>query len=179
MRFVEMPAARTHEQNGCFGIKGVVLAGGLVGKTQGPANSSHEIALPVDHVVPGGGGGIFEIGHERVGAGIERVDDHLGVDRAGDLDPPVQQIGWRRRNLPIALPDRESLCREAEGFLTGVELRLALRPRPQKGEPALAEFAVQHCQEIESRDRQDGILARRFALYGNGRICTHTRLRLS
>ena len=33
---------------------------------------------------------------------VERVDDHLAVDRAGDLDAPVLQVRRHRRHAPVA-----------------------------------------------------------------------------
>ena len=44
-----------------------------------------EVALPLDDVRPGRRARVLEVGHEDARAGVERVDHHLAVDRAGDL----------------------------------------------------------------------------------------------
>ena len=56
---------------------------------------------PSTMVGPGGRGGVLEVGHEAGGAGVQRVDDHLAVDRAGDLDAAVEEVGRERRHLPV------------------------------------------------------------------------------
>ena len=37
----------------------------------------------IDHVLPAGGVGILEVGHVHVSAGVEGVDQHLAIGRAG------------------------------------------------------------------------------------------------
>ena len=44
------------------------------------------------HVRPGRRVRVLEVGHEDVRAGVERVDHHLALDRAGDLDAAVAQV---------------------------------------------------------------------------------------
>jgi DNA-binding transcriptional LysR family regulator len=50
---------------------------------------------------------VLEVGHEHLRAGVQRVDDHLALDRAGDLDAAVLQ----RR--PGSAPTRQSPSRMA------------------------------------------------------------------
>ena len=59
--------------------------------------------MAADHVLPGGGVGVLEVGHEPAGAGVQRVDDHLAVGGPGDLDPPVAQVR-RGRGRPASRP---------------------------------------------------------------------------
>ena len=81
--------------------------------------------LAVDQVVPGGRVGVFEVGHEDLGAGVERVDDHLAVDGAGDLDAAVEQVGGQRRDGPFGVADVRGFGEEV-GLVAGVESFLAL-----------------------------------------------------
>ena len=90
-----------------------------------PRPAVPQIDLALDHVGPGRRVGVLEVGHEDLGAGIERVDDHLAVDRAGDLDAAVQEVGRDRRDLPVALAECSRLGQEI-GQLAGVEALLAL-----------------------------------------------------
>ena len=54
-----------------------------------PVDRLGEVPLPVDHVLPGRRVRVLEVGHEDLRARVERVDHHLPVGRAGDLDAPV------------------------------------------------------------------------------------------
>src|SRR5581483_11670635 len=83
----QVPAARTHQQRRGLVVERVGFSfGALVadGATDGVA----QIDLPVDQVGPGRRVRVLEVGHEHVGAAVQRVDEHLAVDRAGDLDAP-------------------------------------------------------------------------------------------
>ena len=100
----EMPSARPHFQHRRARRKIVALAF-RAGVTDGLAHGVPQIELPVDGILPRGRIGVFEIGHEHVGAGVQRVDDHLPLHRPGDLDAAVLQVGRNRRHRPFALPD--------------------------------------------------------------------------
>ena len=56
-------------------------------------------------LLPGGRIGVLEIGHEDVGAGVQRVDDHLAVDGAGDFDAAVEKVGGDGRHAPFTIAD--------------------------------------------------------------------------
>ena len=91
----EMKAARTDHQSGQRRLQRVALAGfGRHVRNRAP-DGVHQVRLAADDVGPGRRGGVLEIGHEHLRAGIERVDDHLAVDRAGDFDAAVLQIAGR------------------------------------------------------------------------------------
>jgi len=81
-------------------------------------------------VFPCGGVGVLEIGHEDIGAGVEGVDHHLPVDRAGDLDPAVAQGFGGLRHGPHAVADSGRLGEEP-GPVAGVETGLTLSPGRQ------------------------------------------------
>ena len=58
-----------------------------------PRTASRSGGLPADDVRPGRRQRVLEVGHEHPGARVERVDHHLRLGRAGDLDPPVVEVG--------------------------------------------------------------------------------------
>ena len=86
--------------------------------------------------------------------GVERVDHHLAVDRAGDLDPPVGDLVGRRRDPPVARADLGGLGQEIRQ-LAGVEpLRAA--GRAARAAPATRpERALEVGQERERVGGED------------------------
>ena len=160
----EVPAARADEEHGGFVVERVVLAGGRVVEGDGAADGVDEVDLAVEEVVPGGRGGVFEVGHEDLRAGVERVDDHLAVDGAGDLDAAVLEVGGDGRDVPGGLADLACLGQEV-GALAGVELLLA---RDARGEQLLAagvELALERDDEGEGFGREDAVVA-----FGSGGV---------
>ncbi len=101
----EVPAARADEEHGGVVDEGVVLVGGGVVEGDGAADGVDEVELAVEEVLPGGRGGVFEVGHEDARAGVEGVDDHLAVDGAGDLDAAVLEVGGDGRDGPFGFAD--------------------------------------------------------------------------
>ena len=102
-----------------------------------------EVDLALDQLVPGRRGRVLEIGHEHLGAAIERVDHHLGVGRAGDLDAAVLQVGGNRADRPVGVADGPRVLAEV-GKLAGVEPLSAARARvEQQFQPARVEPLVQ------------------------------------
>ena len=137
----QMPAARAHEQRGGLVVQPVRLAF----RTDVIDPSAHRIAqidLALDVVVPRRRVGVLEVRHENARAGVERVDDHLAVDRAGDLDPAVLDVGRHRRAGPVGLANRARLGQEI-GELAGVELRLSVSAPGQQLVAAGAERSLQ------------------------------------
>ena len=96
--------------------------------------ASRRLIWPSMQIVPGRRVGVLEIGHEDVGAGIERVDHHLAVDRAGDLDAAIEQILGQRRHRPVGVADALRLGREI-------------------GPPAAIELACSAARSARSRRR--------------------------
>ena len=156
---VEVPAARPDHQRRRVGLDRIELAARRVGEVDAAVPQIEQVGLALDHVGESRRGRVLEIGHEHLGARVERVDDHLAVDRAGDLDPPVEEVGGDRRDLPAAFADRARLDQEV-GQLAGVE---ALLPLGAPGEQLLAarvEAAMQVGEEGEGRRAEDFIGAR-------------------
>ena len=108
----QMPAARADEQRGRVLDQFVVAAvGAVVGDRA--LDRVDQVQVALDLVAPGGGVGVLEVGHEALGAAVERVDDELAVGRAGDLRAPVLVVRPRRRDLPVAVADLLGLLQEA------------------------------------------------------------------
>jgi hypothetical protein len=73
-----------------------------------------EVHLPLEVVVPGGRVRVLEVGHEAIRARVERVDHHLPVHRARDLDDAAREIGGNRGAAPASFPDVARLGEEVE-----------------------------------------------------------------
>ena len=100
MLLVQVPAARTHLQRGDLVVELVRLA--VLLQRERAADGGLQVDLALDLVVPAGRIRIFEVGHVAVRARVERVDDHLGIDRAGDFHAAAVQCLRDRGNLPVA-----------------------------------------------------------------------------
>ena len=176
MRFFKVPAARADDQRRGLLNDIVALAVGLIGEADGLVPVVHHVDLAADHVVPGGRGGVFEIGHVGLRTGIERVDDHLAVvDRAGDFRAAVEQILRDRRNLPVALSDMLRLGQKVRQR-PGIELCLTLGAGGEKLAAAHAMLALQRSSEGKRLRRQYALIARLDGAFdddavGNGRGC--------
>ena len=154
--FHQVPAARADHQDGRGLAHFVELSLGA-GVGDGAAHGIAQVDLSLDDVAPGGRVGIFEIGHEDVGAGIERVDDHLAVDRAGDFDAAVQKVGWDRGHLPVAIPYvRRGRQKLRHG--SGVDFLLAFTSVREQLTAARFERARQLGQEAQGFLVEDGFL---------------------
>ncbi len=123
----------------------LVLLGAAIERNR-PPHGVAEIELPFDAVRPGRGVRVFEVGHEDVRAGVERVDDHLPIDGAGDLDAAIEQVGRNRRDRPVALADLARLGEEI-GKLAGIEPRLPFLTRAKKPLAPRIELLVQRGHE--------------------------------
>src|SRR4029078_3780253 len=84
----QVPAARAHQQYGGHQIQGVAPAV-RDDERDRALDRVAEVDLALDHVLPGRRIRVLEVGHEYVGAAIERVDHHLAVGGAGDLHAAV------------------------------------------------------------------------------------------
>ncbi len=160
MGFFQMPAARADDERRGLRDDVVALAARLVGEADFLVPVGDHVDLPADHVVPGRRGGVLEVGHVGLRAGIERVDDHLAVvDRAGDLDAAVEQVLRDRRDLPVALADRLRFGQEV-GQLAGIEFLLAFGAGGEEFAAALAELALELRGEGQRLRRQHALIAR-------------------
>ena len=100
----QVPAARAHEQGGDV-VAQLVLAPVVARELDRALDRVGEVDLALDDVGPRRRQRVLEVGHEPARARVQRVDDHLAVDRAGDLDAAVLQVGRRGGHAPVALAD--------------------------------------------------------------------------
>ena len=96
---------------------------------------------------------------KHVGAGVERVDHHLPVDRAGDLDAAVGEVGRRRRHAPLTPPDIFGLRQEARQ-LAAVEAGLAFVACCQQLAALRAEPPLELCHERQRVGAQHPVVSR-------------------
>jgi hypothetical protein len=109
VRFGQVPAARPHHERRGPAAEAIALAAVGIGEVDRAADRVGEIDLALDQVRPGGRGRVLEVGHVHRRAGVQRVHDHLAIDRAGDLDPPVLQVRRHRRDLPVRVANLPGL----------------------------------------------------------------------
>ncbi len=108
-------------------------------------------------VVPGRRVRVLEVRHEDAGAGVERVDDHLALDRAGDLDAPVLQVGRDRGDLPVAVTDVFGFLQEVRQP-AAVQLFLDFLPAGHQLVAAGAEGALQLGDERQGLRGEDFVV---------------------
>jgi len=102
--FVQMPASRPRKQSCRIGPKLIALSLRTL-ELNGSTNCVPQIVLAFDVVIPGRRIRVFEVGHEHIGAGVQRVDDHLAIDRPGNFHAAVAQIPRDGRYFPVACTD--------------------------------------------------------------------------
>ena len=157
MALGQMPAARPHHQHGGLTLERVGLAACRVGEVDLAGPAVLQVGLALDHVGEDGRGRVLEIGHEDLGAGIERIDDHLAIDGAGDLDPAVEKVGRDLGDGPVAFADRFGLGEKVRQ-LAGVKVFLALHaPRQQLEAPSI-EAPMQPGDERERLGAENFVL---------------------
>ncbi len=174
MLLVQMPAARAHQQRRDLVVQLVGFSFGAF-EGDGAADGVAEIHVAVEIVGPGGRVGVLEVGHEDAGAGVERVDDHLAVHRAGDLDAAVGQVLGDGRDGPFLLADGCGFG-EKIGQCAGVELLLADLAARQKFLAARFERDRELCKKLAGFARENlGVAALDGAAdlsasFGNSRL---------
>src|ERR1051326_953486 len=97
--------------------------------------------------------GVSKVSHEHFRAGIECIDDHFAIGRAGDFYPPIAQVRRDRRANPIAVADvfcfRKKIERSA-----AIELSLPILSASETLRPPVAKFAMEFCHERDRVRRQ-------------------------
>jgi hypothetical protein len=135
---VQVPAAGAHHDRR---VRSAVQLVRLLRRLQrdGAADRVVQVLLAVDHVGPVRRVGVLQVGQPHLGTGVERVDRHLALGRAGDLHPPVGEVGRCGRDGPVAGPDLGRLGPETEPAAgrdlgpprgPGGEQLVAARPEP-------------------------------------------------
>ena len=110
--------------------------------------ASARLTWPSTMFGPGRRVGVLEVGHEPARARVQRVDHHLAVGGAGDLDPAVGERAGHRRH-------RELLGRGHEvERAAAVELGLAVHARGEQLAATRVELAVKTLQQREGPVRE-------------------------
>jgi hypothetical protein len=152
----QVPAPRSHEElrHGRFEPVGLALRRV---EREPAADSLVECRLAADDVRPRRRERVLEVGHEAAGAGVERVDDHLRLGRAGDLDPAVEQVRRRLRDAPGRVKAHGGRLGQEPERGPAVDLGLALRSALEERDADRVERPMEVCQEFERCRGQDRI----------------------
>ncbi len=113
-----------------------------------------EVELALDHVLPVRRVGILEVREPHARARVERVDRHLDLGRAGDLDAAVLQRLGHRVDHPVALPHAHGLRIEVDRA-GGGDLLAAHGALCQEGVAARLVLRVERGDQLERLGRED------------------------
>jgi hypothetical protein len=156
--FDQVPAAGTDDERGHRVAQPVLLALGA-GEVDPPLDGVGQVDLAADHVGPGRGVGVLEVGHEDPRARVQGVDQHLPLGRPGDLRAPVGERGRRRRDPPVrVLADSPGLGEKVQPPRAG-RLGAALRAAVEQLPPPRLEAPVQVGEEGERLGGEHLVLA--------------------
>ncbi len=162
MGFVEVKPARANDEHGGIVAHAVAFAGRGIIEGERAAPAIDEVGLAVDQRIERRRGGILEIGHEHARARIERIDDHLGVGRAGDFDAAVGKVGGRGRDAPVGGANSGSFGEEI-GHFAGIEPRLAQDAQREQHAARAIEATMKRGEEAQ------GLLAQHLPRPGMAR----------
>ena len=137
-------------------VETIVLAFGA-GEGEVAPHRVDQVRLAVDDVLPGGRERVLEVGHEGAGARVEGVDHHLALDRAGDLDPSVLEVGGSRRHLPGGIADRAGVSEEIRAARRAAKSALAQHPLPQQVDARQPHPPLELGQEFQRFPRQHAL----------------------
>ena len=151
----QVPPARAHDDRGsALGGDAVLLALGAR-EAQLPADRVEQRELAPDDVAPRGGGGILLVGQPYPRAGVQRVDRHLRVGRARDLDAAVLEARAGAGHAPRrVLADVRGLGPEVR-VVAVADLEAAAFARGEPVVTATAEAVVQLGEEGEGGGGED------------------------
>ena len=164
--FIQVPAARTRKQDARRIVEFVLFA--VLLEADGAKIGIAQIDLAFNHVLPRRAIGIFKIGHEGVGAGVQRIDHHLAVSRPGNFHATILDVGRAGRHHPVAFADGFRFGQKIRKF-TRVECLLARGSRGQQCLPRRLKLAGKLDKKSQCTGRQD---LRKFG--GDGRIDRET-----
>ena len=132
-----------------------------------PLDRVDQVHVPLDLVAPGRGVRVLEVGHEALGARVERVDDELAVGRPGDLDAAVGVVAARRQR-PARRPRGSRASPRGSPTAAG-----AARARRSSSRRRGAEAGVQLAEErqrLVGEDLVGALRGRRGDLHAHGRL---------
>ena len=151
----QVPAARPHEQGREVLAERVLLAVRARERDRPRRTASRRLICPWILFSQVGVLRVLEVGHEHVRARVEGVDDHLAVDRAGDLDAAVLEVGRGRGDLPARVGADVGRLGEEVGKLAGVEPGRPLHALGQQLLPAWLERAMELRHERQGVGGED------------------------
>ena len=158
----QVPAARAHHDRGSAlgrDLVGLARCLGPARERQLAADRVAERQLPLDHVLPGGGGRVLLVGEPDPRPGVEGVDRHLRVGRAGDLDAAVLESRARARDRPLGVvADVRGVVAEPR-VVAVADLEAAAHPVGEPVVPAPAEPLVQLGEEGDGIRGEDLVVA--------------------
>ena len=123
MFFRQMQTAHPADKHGRIGVQGISLPF-RAGVGDGAVDRIAQVDLTLDHLVPGRCQRILEVRHEHLDVGVEGVDHHLALDRAGDLHAAILQVGGNAAHRPVSGADVGGF-RQKIGQLAAVDAGLA------------------------------------------------------
>ncbi len=147
----QVPATRPDAQGRDLVVEGVRLLIGLEGEA--PANGLAHGPVAGHHVRPGGRERVLEVAHEDRCAAVERVDHHLRLGRAGDLDAPVVEVRRRGGDAPVGVAALDRVRQEVRR-LAGVQALLPPRAVLEQLHALGIEGPMQLRHEVERLGRQ-------------------------
>ena len=155
----EVPAARAHHDRRGLRCGDAVLLALGARVLEVAAQEVEQRQLALDDVPPGGARGVLLVGEPHLRAGVQRVDGHLAVGRAGDLDASVLEARRRAGDAPRRVV--------ADPLGLGQELRVAAVRRVDAGlqahgeqlVPGVGEAVVQLGEELERLGGEDLVVA--------------------
>ena len=150
----QVPAARTHQQGRDLVLEAVLLAVAGVRELQLLAHRVVQVLLTLDHVAPARTERVLDVGHEHLGAGVQRVDHHLAVDGARDLGPAAVEVRGRGSHRPVRVADFLRLSREGR-ILASLDAGVAIHPVLEQLHPALLELPAKVARKLERLRSQD------------------------
>jgi hypothetical protein len=157
---VQVPAARADHDRGQLVVRVQRVDLALVaGEVDGPVQRVLQVELAGDHVVPQWRVGVLEVSQPDVRAGVQRVDRHLAVGGAGDLDPPVDQAGRGLSDPPGRVVTRIPRLRQEVERAAGLELGLAGPSGRERLLPAVGQLGVEGRDEVYRPRREDLVVA--------------------
>ena len=134
-------------------------------KRDGARNRVTQVDLAANDVFPVGRVGILEVCHPRGSPGIQGVNSHLAVGRAGHFDPAILQAGTQRGNFPrVILAHVPGFHQEARQPPIDQLLTTVVAVTQQLG-AAPGKIHVQFFQESQGFRGEDFVLALNYNFF--------------
>ncbi len=150
----QVPAARADDECRRLVIQLVSLTVAGVRITDRPIDRVAQIHLSQQDVFPRRRTRVFEVGHEAFDGRIQRVDDHLAIDRTGDLDAAVLQVGGDFGDPPVVGANGRGLGEEVRDHPV-IERLLPQNARLEQLEATRIETLLQNGQQRQCIGVQD------------------------